>query len=218
MQKKIQIPFLILFLILSVYPAFALDPGEVNKTLLAATSPFEDMVGAALAVDDAGVKKALSAADAQATKVKAVVPAEVTDRFDKLLQNIHQTASEHKYQEVALTAVETFRLLVEELKPGSLKMPKEVYMLDYVGLKSRVLAATPPPNWEAMRQTTAHASLWWDAIASDMTDKTLQDAFSTSIGGLIDATKREDQPMLQFAIQMEMDMVDLLENYFQQQQ
>lgn len=218
--KKLSFSLIVLLSLLSSFPlsAFARDAGQTAKTLLAATSPFEDLVDSALAVDNAGIKKALAAADGRAAAVKAALPDAAAAHFDQMLQAIHQAASDKKYQEVAVTAVEAFRFLLDEIQPGNLKVPREVYLLDYAGFKIRVLAATAPPDWKTMRQTAEHASLWWDAVASNMSDKALQDAVSTAVGGLIEATKKEDMPMLQYAVQIEMDLVDLLENYFEQKQ
>lgn len=205
---------LLVFLMVPVLPVEAKDASRVNKILLAATSPFEDMVDFALARNDAGITKALAVADRQAEGVKAVLPQAAAGSFGELLQTIHGAAAGKEYQELAVTAVEVIRFLLDGLQPGKLQVPKEVGLLDYAGFRLRVLAMAKEPDWDTMLATAKDAMKWWNEVEPRVSDKALRDAFSTVISGLEEATKKDDLPMLRLAAQIELDLVDLLEYHF----
>ena len=215
MQLTQKTLVLITFLFVSLTSAFARDASKANETLLRASSPFEDMVGFALAKNDAGVTKSLTAADSKAAAVRDALPAAATGQFDTLLQAIHKAAAAKEHYAVAVSAVEVFRLLIDNLEAGSLKVPKEVSLLDYAGFKLHVLGAAPQPDWGAMRRIVDDAVTWWAAIKSKVSDKALRDTVNSTIRGLQQAGKAENLPMLNFAAQIDLDLVDLLEGYFE---
>jgi hypothetical protein len=66
-----------------------------------------------------------------------------------------------------------------------------------------------------MRGVVADAATWWAAIKPTVKNKGLRDALNSTIRGLSQAGKIEHLPMLHFAAQMNLDLVDLLENYFE---
>ena len=195
--------------------AVARDAGKANETLLRGTSAFEDMVDPALAKDDAGIAKALAAAEGQAAGVKEALGASASGQYDRLVEAIRKGAAGKEYQAVAMNAVEVFRLLVDNVEAKGLKVPKEVSLLDYAGFRLRVLAAAPEADWVAMRKTVDDAARWWGAIESKVAEKGLRDAFNSTIGGLQQAGKSENLPMLRFAAQIDLDLVDLLEGVFE---
>lgn len=197
---------------MALTPAHAAS--EVNQTLLRATSPFEDMVEQALAKNPAGVKTALDTADRSAASVKGVLSASAAGQFDHRLQAMHQAARHEAYSSVAANAVEIFRLLIDNLQADGLREPREVSLLDYAGFKLHVLAAADKPDWEAMRKTVAEAAGWWTAIKPKVSDAKLRDAVNTTIRGLETAAQAENLPMLKFAAQVDLDLVDLLESHF----
>ena len=204
-----------LFCALLSTSVLAQDAGKVNDTLLGATGPFEDMVGPALAKNDKGVAKRLAAADQQAEAVKKVLPTDAAQQFEQLLQTIHKAAESKDDMKMAENAVAVFRLLVDNLKADSLKIPKEVALLDYAGYKLQVLAAAERPDWAAMSKVAADADTWWQAIAkTKVSEKNLRATVTSTIGGLKQATQEKDLSMLKFAAQIDLDLVDLLEGHF----
>ena len=206
---------LLLLIFAALTTAIARDANKANETLLRATSPFEDMVEFALARNDPGITKALAMADSHAAAVRDALPAGASGQFNTLLQAIHKAAIAKEHHALATSAVEVFRLLIDNLEAGSLKVPKEVSLLDYAGFKLHVLAAASQPDWTAMRQTVDEAAKWWAATKPKVSDKKLADAFSSTVRGLQQAGKIEHLPMLNFAAQIDLDLVDLLEGYFE---
>jgi hypothetical protein len=197
-----------LALITSVSASSAINANEV---LLSAMSPFEDIIEFALARSHSDVSKALAEADQQATAVKTVLHAAAASKFDTLMTGLHRSAIEKDHHKTASSAVAIFRLLIDSLQTKDLKEPKEVSLLDYAGFKLRVFADAQDPDWNNIRRTVSEAAGWWNTIESKVSQKGLHDAFSTSIRGLKDAAKLGNLPMLLFAAQIELHLVDLLE-------
>jgi hypothetical protein len=216
MQSKRQstrLGFLVIALSLALITSVSASPAiNANEVLLSAMSPFEDMVEFALARSHSDVSKALVEADQQATAVKTVLPAAAASKFDTLMTGLHRSATEKDHHKTASSAVDIFRLLIDNLQAKDLKEPKEVSLLDYAGFKLRVLAAAPNPDWQDIRRTIGEAAGWWNTIESKVSQKGLREAFGTSIRGLDDAARLENIPMLRFAAQIELHLVDLLED------
>jgi len=127
------------------------------------------------------------------------------------MEGLHGAATAKDHHGVARSAVEIFRLLIDNLQAKDLEVPKEVSLLDYAGFKLKVLAAPPRPDWHDIRKTVGEAAAWWNAIDSKVSEKGLRDALDTAVRGLVNATKLENLPMLRFAAQIDLDLVDLLE-------
>jgi hypothetical protein len=215
MQNSKFILFLSALLFAFSTAAIAGDAAKVNETLLKATSPFEDMVKYALDRKEAKLAKALASANSQAPAIREALPAPASAQFDKLFATLQKAAASGNNYAVAKSAVQTFRLLIENLLPEELKVPVEVSWLDYAGFNLHVLASSPRPDWGAIRQTVEDAGKWWEASKAKVTDKSLRYTMDSAVQGLQTAGKSENLPMLYFAAQMDLDIVDLLENHFE---
>lgn len=199
-------------LLLTVAPsASASQAVNENEMLLGAMSPFEDIVEFALAGADSDISKALAAADQQAAGVKTVLTASAAAQFSVLLADLHRAVKDKAHHQAARNAVAAFRLLVDNLQAKGLKEPKEIALLDYAGFNLLILAAAPSPRWQDIHKTASETARWWAVIKPQISQKGLRDAFDTTIRGLNDAVKQENLPMLRFAAQMDLDLVDLLE-------
>ena len=208
-----RLRLLAIALLLAVTPvASARQAIQANGVLLSAMSPFEDLIGFALAESDADIAHALGAADQHATAVKTVLSASAAHAFATLMEGLHRAAADKDHHDVARRAVDVFRLLIDHLEAKALKVPREVSLLDYAGFKLRVLAATPSPEWQDIRRTVGEAAGWWNAINAQVSEKGLRDAFGSVIRGLDEAATLENLPMLRFAAQMDLDLVDVLES------
>jgi len=190
-------------------------PVSRNETLLAATSPFEDLSEFALAKDAAGITKSLAEADGHVAAVRKVLPAAAATQFDALMKVLHQAATDQQHHALALNAVETFRLLLDQLDAKGLEVPKEILLLDYVGFKLHVLEAAPQADWEAMRKTVADGVAWWNTTKPKIHEVALTDAMDTTIRALQEGAKTQNQALLHFAAQLDLDLVDLLEGIFE---
>ncbi len=191
------------------------DATAKNETLLDAMSPFEDMTEAALAKNRKGVLESLAEAESGAAEVLKALPPSAVKKYEQLLRTIQDASKAKEHYSVSVNAVEVFRLLAESLDGASLDVPKEVSLLDYVGFRLHVITAAKELDWSAVESTVAEGVVWWDAIKEKVDNKGLRDAFNTTIAGLQQAVAQKHLPMLNFAAQIELDLVDLLESSFE---
>ena len=186
-----------------------------NTTLLGATSPFEDLTEAAMEKDAAGIATALRAVDAKAAAVRKALPAAAAGTYDGLLAAIHRAVEAGEHHAIAMSAVDAFRLLLDNLEPKGLVVPREVLLLDSVGFRLHVLEAAPEADWEAIGKSVAEGAAWWAATRPKVARVALRDAMDTAIRGLQEGEKTKNLPLLHFAAQVDLDLVDLLEGYFE---
>ena len=135
--------------------------------------------------------------------------------FESLFKKLKTFASEKSYRESADSSVELFRQLIEGLDASKLEVPQEVSLLDYAGFQIRVLTAIESPDWASIQKTTDEAVKWWSTLKRKVTNKKLRDAVDSTIRGLQESTKSKNLPMVNFAAQIDLDLVDLLEAEFE---
>ena len=87
-------------------------------------------------------------------------------------------------------------------------------MLDYVGFKVHVLLKQKKTDWVALDKTAIEGAKLWKRLKKRISDSGLRDAASTAIKGMHTAAKSKNIEMLNFAAQVDLDLVDLLEGYF----
>jgi hypothetical protein len=186
-----------------------------NKVLLKATSPYEDLVGPALAKDETKIAHFLVLADADAAHAAKLLPAASARRFEGLRQGLHTAAQAKDGGGVARQSVAIFRLLVDQLKADALTVPLEVELMDYAGYQLEVLAAAEQPDWKAISQLAAQTDQWWQAIAKPkVSNKQLRASVTSAVRGAGTAAQEQNRAMLKFAAQMVLDLVDVLEIQF----
>ena len=215
---RIRSQVALVILVLSAFfcqPSFGQTNSAKNETLLDATSPFEDIAELAIAKDFGSAKKQLIIAEKHSADVIPVLNNEVAKQYDSRMGSLRKALAEQDQLAAANDAIELFRLLIDSLDAAQLEVPKEVGLLDYVGFKVHVLTAAPKPDWDAIRKAVAEGSKWWKAIESKVTDKKLQDAVASTVRGLQEAAKTENPAMVNFAAQIDLDLVDLLEAAFE---
>jgi hypothetical protein len=114
-SRLLEIAFL-----LTVTPsALANQAIEANDVLLSAMSPFEDMIEFALAESDSDISTTLVAADQHTTDVKKALSASAASEFATLMEGLHRAATDKDHHEVARSAVEVLRLLIDN-PPGQI--------------------------------------------------------------------------------------------------
>lgn len=193
----------------------AAAPATPNSILLHCTSPYEDLVAPGLANKDKVIAELLATADKEAETVKKVLPANAAHQFQSLLQKMHVDADAKDGRTVALDGMVIYRLMVDHLQADTLRIPKEVDLLDYAGYQLQILASTDRPDWEAIRQVAADATTWWTAIAKPkITNKAVRATVTSAIRGINQAVQEQNLGMLKFGAQMDLDLVDVLEGLF----
>lgn len=191
------------------------DEIQRNKTLLSAASPFEDLTEYSLAGNKQGMDSAIKEAEKEIAHVMVFLSPESRERLEALFSNIVLARKKEEFAAAALNSVEAYRVIVGALDAAALKTPLETPLLDYTGFKIQALAKQAPPNWVAIRQTVSEAQRHWSAIEARVADTGLRDVMDTAIEGLMSAAKSKNLEMVRFASQVELDLVDLLEGYFE---
>lgn len=186
-----------------------------NDLLLNAASPFEDLTEYAEAGDQAGMDRAIAAYHGEAASLHDVLSPQARQRLDALTSKIEQARETGDRHAVAVNAVEAYRVLIEALDRQALVVPAEVSLMDYAGFKLGVQTRAAQPDWTAMQATAGEARRFWSTIEPRLKDTGLRDAVNTAVGGMERATRTQDLPFAAFAAQVDLDLVDLLEHYFE---
>lgn len=187
-----------------------------NDILESSTSPFEDLTEFAVAADEQGMNRALTAIENRAEVTRSALDAPAERRFDSLLSDIRDARTSGNYTNVALDAVETYRVLVESLDDEALIVPKAVSLLDYAGFRLNLLAGSAAPDWAAIQETTQEARGSWTRTSALVGNRGLRDVMDTTIGGMEAALEMRNAQMMVFVSQVDLDLVDLLESHFEE--
>jgi hypothetical protein len=94
-------------------------------------------------------------------------------------------------------------------------VPKEIVLLDYVGFKIQVLLKQNIIDWNLISDAATEGASLWNKIKNKISDKGLQDIMNTAIKGIKNSANSKNIEMLKFAAQVDLDLVDLLEKYFE---
>lgn len=112
-------------------------------------------------------------------------------------------------------AVDSYKAISEELDTSTLKIPKEVVILDYIGFKLLALLKQQNVDWNLIKITSNEGVSQWENIKIQTSDKPLRNVMDTAIQGIQVAVNSKNMDMLRFAAQVDLDLVDLLEGYFE---
>lgn len=190
------------------------QPRSRNAILQSGSSPFEDLSELAVAGDWKGVDAAMKKVESlERATVNALAPMP-RKQFESQLAAIRGSHKNRDGYSLALQAAETYRTLVVAQAAGSLTVPLEVSLLDYVGFKVTALLSRPTPDWQAVQATTIEGIQFWTALKGRVRDTSLQTLSTTTLDGLAGAAKAGDRTTAQFAAKVALDLVDVLENYF----
>ncbi|ARA92811.1 hypothetical protein AWN76_006290 [Rhodothermaceae bacterium RA] len=193
----------------------AAPASPANDTLLAAASPFEDLTEFAEAGDVRGMERALASIKQHLPSAKAVLGDTPKAYLDSLVTDIEEAFGNGEYRTVALLAVEAYRTLISALDESAMVVPKAVSLLDYAGFKLHVLAGADAPDWDLMQRVVQEADGFWNSIEGQIDEKGLRDAMNTAIQGMKEALSARDARLMAFAARVDLDLVDLLETYFE---
>lgn len=185
-----------------------------NEALSDAMSPYEDMAEFAMKNDAEGVKNSLEKASYSLKKLKTVLPQQIFDAFQGKYDGITAAAAKGDYPAVAVLAVDSYKILIDMLDTHGPDVPKEVALLDYAGFKTEALLNMPNPDWQEIFNVANEADINWSVIRGQVLKKSLRDSVDTAVAGLKNAARLRDADMSAFAAQVNMDLVDLLEKYY----
>ncbi len=190
------------------------DGARRNELLLSAASPFEDLIEFAEVDNEEGIAKSISEAKLGVSDVRDALDASELHRLDALVNTIDDARKTSDGSAIALNAVESYHVLISALDESTV-VPKAVSLLDYSGFKLHILSGTSEPDWTLMGEVVREAAGLWETIEGDVGERGLRDTVNTTMRGMQDALTAHDARMARFAASIELDLVDLLENYFE---
>jgi len=188
---------------------------EGNDVIFDAMSPYEDLTEFALDTDTLQVANSISALDGVIAKLKGVVSNQTIQNLKTIVKKLRAAEKQKNYSEIALLAVDSYKSLAEELDQTTLKVPKQVAILDYVGFKIHALLGQSKINWHLISETVDEGKKQWKQVEAKVTSKGLYDSMNTTIAGLERAATSKNIDMLDFAAQVDLDLVDLIEGFFE---
>jgi hypothetical protein len=188
---------------------------EKNTVLFDAMSPYEDLTEYALDQNMSKVANSISSLDGLIAKLKAVLSNKSIHSLEINVTKMQAAEKRAAYSEIALLAVDSYKILADELDQTTLKVPKQVVILDYVGFRIHALLRQNEIDWHLISETVDEGKNQWEQVKRKVTNKGLYDSLNTTITGLEIASTSKNIDMLKFAAQVDLDLVDLLEGFFE---
>lgn len=204
----------IIIINLTAVNVFGQSISKNNERLINASSPFEDITEYALASDLNGMTKSLKACETETANVKSLLKSNDFRELTKSLSEMRTNFTEKKYSNLALSAVDGYKILVQALNPKGLKIPKQVSLLDYTGFRAIALLGAKNVDWSALLNNAKEANKLWKQFEHKVKDNGLKDAVNTTINGMHKAAVEKNVLASRLSAEMDLALVDLLENYF----
>src|SRR5258705_5389239 len=101
---------------------------------------------------------------------------------------------------------------------GHRASPIEVAMMDYSGFKLSILVTLPAPDWATIATTAKEADRSWSALVKQVQDVSIRNLVGAVQDGLRSAVERKDVHGVTFAAKMQLEVVDVLEQYLKRAQ
>jgi hypothetical protein len=188
---------------------------DKNTVLFDAMSPYEDLTEYALDQNMSKVANSISSLDGLIAKLKAVLSNKSIHVLEINVTKMQTAEKKAANSEIALLAVDSYKILADELDQTTLKVPKQVVILDYVGFRIHALLRQNEIDWHLISETVDEGKSQWEQVKRKVTNKGLYDSLNTTITGLEIAGTSKNIDMLKFAAQVDLDLVDLLEGFFE---
>ena len=188
---------------------------DKNTVLFDAMSPYEDLTEYALDQNMSKVANSISSLDGLIAKLNAVLSNKSIHVLEINVTKMQTAEKKSDYSEIALLAVDSYKILADELDQTTLKVPKQVVILDYVGFRIHALLRQDEIDWHLISETVDEGKSQWEQVKRKVTNKGLYDSLNTTITGLEIASTSKNIDMLKFAAQVDLDLVDLLEGFFE---
>jgi len=215
MKPKLLTALLSLMLLLNFIPEVFAAQNSKNEALFEATSPFEDLAEYAMAGDIKGINSSILTTIQVPRKIKTLISKDSLHALNRYIQRMNQAKMQGQLGLVALNSVEAYKTIIDELQVEQLKMPVQVFVLDYVGFKIHALLKQDTISWKNLNDIVLSGHQQWKSLRPLISDEVIKDTFDTIFKGLSTATKSKNLEMLWFAAEVDLDMVDSLEGYFQ---
>ena len=186
-----------------------------NAMLTDAASIHEDLIGFALDGKADKVAELVAATRKALPTLRPLLDATAFETLGRQLMEMEHASSKNDTLGTALAAVEAYRVLETAMDTRSRPAPIEVAMLDYSGFKLSVLAAMQGTDWAAIATTASASDGSWSTLNTSVKDASIRNLVGAIQEGLGAAVARKDIQGVKFAAKMQLEVVDVLEGYFQ---
>ena len=126
----------------------ASDPAR-NERLRAASEPFEKLTEISFDQSLAAIDRVIVEAQTSVAGLGNALSADVARQVGQQLSALRAARTKADRVALALSSIEIYRLLVTATSPGA-KIPTEVYLLDYAGLRCNADLKAVPVRWDDM--------------------------------------------------------------------
>jgi len=136
------------------------------------------------------------------------------ETLGRQMTDMKQASSKNDALGTALVAVEVYRNIENAMDAAHRAAPIEVAMMDYLGFKLSILAAVQAADWVAIAATAKESDCSWSALVKMVQDASMRNLVGAIQGGLRSAVERKDIHGIRFAAKMQLEVVDVFEQYF----
>ena len=184
-----------------------------NAAILAAAEPFEKLTETAFSATPTVLDATIAEVKTAAQGVRGTLAADATGRLDQHLSTIDAARKSNNRADLAIAAVEGYRILVSGAAPGA-KVPAAVNLLDYAGFRYAADLKAKPTRWADMTQAASFGREQWALISPQVTDAALRANMDKALTEMASAATSRDAAAGSAAAQRELALVDDLEKFF----
>ncbi len=185
-----------------------------NAALSDAASINEDLIGLALEGKAEKVAEKVTAMRKMIPALRSLLDASTLESVTRQLSDMEQASAKNDVLAVALASVEAYRFLENAMDPASRPAPLEVAMLDYSGFKLSILSRKEVTDWQAVAVTAKDSDAAWMILTKKVQETSLRNLVAAIQDGLRNSVERKEINGVGFAAKMQLEVVDVLEDYF----
>lgn len=186
---------------------------RVNKQLLAAAEPFENLTEMAFTSTWSKIDHTIGDAKIAAAGARSSLAQDEVGKLDAHLAAMKSARQKRDRADLALSSIEVYRVLVSSVT-DSAKIPPQVSLLDYSGFRYDADLKSSPIRWDDMAKTMDFAHQQWAVIAPKLKGIAVANQFEKAIDGMDRAVREKDTALAASSVKSESDLVDELEKYF----
>ena len=185
-----------------------------NVKLTDAASINEDLIGLALDGKTDKVAEKVAAMRGALTTLRPLLNDNIFEILGRQVTEMEQASFKNGVLGTALVAVEVYRTIENAMDGASRPSPIEVAMMDYSGFKLSILTAAQAADWATIAETAKGSDGYWSTLAKKIPDTSIRNLVGAIQDGLGAAVERKDVYGVRFAAKMQLEVVDVLEQYF----
>jgi hypothetical protein len=188
------------------------DQDRNNAQLLAAAEAFEALTEEAFAAKPKKLGQLVASAQQGAHSAWSALSSAEQQKLNAVLSSIGRAQQGGQRHEVALAAVEGYRILVSGAKDAAI--PTGVDLLDYAGFRYQADLRSSPIRWQDMQAAVQFANREWQLLEGRVNDASLKARVFSALAGMERAVANRSRTAAATEVKKELDLVDNLEKHF----